>query len=155
MAKEKKQKQKRKLSAYNRHMSAEMKKGKTFKQAVASWKGGHTKASKSAKAKPRKPSRLSHLRAKIGGHHKMGLYQQKIFKLARMVALFGPHAAVWMSTASPQEKAAESIKLLSGFDMSTGQFDGSALVRGYGPLLAATAITALIPKASSMIRGIL
>jgi hypothetical protein len=31
-------KKKRKLSAYNRHMSSEMKRGKTFKQAVASWK---------------------------------------------------------------------------------------------------------------------
>lgn len=152
MAKEKKHKVKRKLSAYNRHMSAEMKKGKTFKQAVSSWKGGHTKASHSTKTKSK---RFSRLRAKIGGHHKMGFNQQKIFKLARMAALLGPHAAVWMSAASPQDKAAESIKLLSGFDMATGQFDASALVRGYFPLLAATAITTLIPKASSIIRGIM
>lgn len=42
-------KKKRALSAYNRHMSREMKKGRTFKQAVASWKGGKSKQTKSVR----------------------------------------------------------------------------------------------------------
>lgn len=38
MTKRTKSKKKRKLSVYNMHMKAEMRKGKTFKQAVSSWR---------------------------------------------------------------------------------------------------------------------
>ena len=47
----------RKLSAYNRHMSKEMKKGKTFKQAVSSWKG-------SSSTKKRKKTRRKTVKRK-------------------------------------------------------------------------------------------
>ena len=47
-------KKKRKLSAYNRHMSAEMRKGRSFKQAVASWRGGRSGSKKRGVSMARK-----------------------------------------------------------------------------------------------------
>ena len=51
----------KKVSAYNRHVGAEMKRGKTMKQAAASWKkkgkgGKKKKPAKKQRAKPRKKS---------------------------------------------------------------------------------------------------
>jgi len=140
-------KPKRKLSAYNRHVASEMKKGKSMKQAASSWRGrGKSKKRRTIRRPSRKVGR------KVGRN---GFNQQKLFKLARMAALLGPHAGVWLSGADPMTKASESVKMLSGFDMSTGQFDMQSLVRGYGPLLATTAVTALVPKINGLLKGLL
>ena len=153
----KKRKTKRKLSPYNRHVQREMKAGKSMKQAAASWKGGGVRKRVKRKVAARRKTVAARKRKspKVGRKVGSGFNQQKIFKLARVAALLGPHAAVWMSSATPQVKATESVKMLSGFDMNTGQFDMQALIRGYGPVLATTAVTAVIPKINGLIKGIL
>jgi len=133
-----------------------------MKQAAASWKKTSrgralTKRKWTGRKSPdrRRGPRKAPARKvgrKVGRN---GFNQQKLFKLARMAALLGPHAGVWLSGADPMTKASESVKMLSGFDMSTGQFDMQSLVRGYGPLLATTAVTALVPKINGLLKGLL
>ena len=157
MAKKRK-KAKRALSPYNRHVQREMKAGRSMKQAAASWKGGGRKASPKRRSVRRTVSRRVTRRApkKVGKKvGRGGFSQQKLFKLARMAAMLGPHAAVWMSAGTPQEKMSASVKFLSGFDMNTGQFDFQNLVQGYGPLLATGLITAVIPKINGLVRGLM
>ena len=157
----KKSKTKRALSPYNRHVQKHMKAGRTMKQAAASWKSGsRSKYSTRSKVKRvlrgKRPATLRKAPKKVGRKvGKGGFTQQRLFKLARMAAMLGPHAAVWMSAASPQEKASESVRLLSGFDMNTGQFEFQNLVRGYGPLLATGLITAVIPKINGLVKGLM
>lgn len=83
-----------------------------------------------------------------------GFNQQKLFKLAKVAALLGPHAAVWMGAGSAQQKATESVKMLSGVDMATGQTDFEALKRGYLPLIITTLVTTFIPKIGGFLRGL-
>jgi len=154
----KKRKAKRALSPYNRHVQREMKAGRSMKQAAATWKGGGRKAAPKRRSVRRTVARRVTRRApkKVGKKvGRGGFTQQKLFKLARMAAMLGPHAAVWMSAASPQEKASSSVRLLSGFDMNTGQFDFQNLVQGYGPLLATGLITAVIPKINGLVKGLM
>ena len=151
-------KPKRKLSAYNKHMSREMKKGRSFKQAVSSWKGGRKSSSKPRKrstkagSKKKPKSRAKQKVRKVGRN---GFNQQKLFKLARMAALLGPHAGVWMSAQPVEQKVQGSIKLLSGYDIQSGTFSFEDLGKGYIPLLATTAVTKVIPKISGLIGGLL
>ena len=157
MAKKRK-KAKRALSPYNRHVQREMKAGRSMKQAAVSWKGGGRKASPKRRSVRRTVARRVTRRApkKVGKKvGRGGFSQQKLFKLARMAAMLGPHAAVWMSAGSPQEKATASVGLLSGFDMNTGQFDFQNLVRGYAPLLATGLVTAVIPKINGLVKGLM
>lgn len=146
-------KPKRKLSKYNLHMKREMKAGKTFKQATKSWKKSPAKKT-GVKARAKKAVSRA---VKTGGRKvgRNGFNQAKLFKLARMAALLGPHAGVWMSQNTPQEKANQSLKMLSGYDMATGQFSWESLMQGYMPLIATTGITMAIPKISGFLRGLL
>ena len=67
-----------KLSAYNKHMRAEMKRGKTFKQAAASWKGGK-KRTKQKKQKKKKgkvyKQRVSKKEKKKSGGRHTGMFK--------------------------------------------------------------------------------
>jgi len=149
-------KKKRSLSAYNRHVQREMKKGKSMKQAASSWKKGSSKSKpKRSRISRRSVTRRVSRVTKGGRKVARGFNQQKLFRLARLAALLGPHAGVWLSSADPMTKAAESVKMLSGFDMKTGQFNFQSLVQGYGPVLATTAVTALIPKINGLLKGLM
>ena len=161
MVKAKKRKAKRALSPYNRHVQREMKAGKSMKQAAASWKRGGKKSTSTSRLRRkvssgRKRSVSRRAPKKVGKKvGRGGFSQQKLFKLARMAAMLGPHAGVWMSAGTPAEKASASVRLLSGFDMNTGQFDIQNLVQGYGPLLATTVVTKVIPKISGLLGGLM
>jgi len=157
MAKKRK-KRKGVVSAYNRHVGREMRAGKSMKQAAASWRGGRKKSPKRRLSRPSRKSGSVRRRApakKVRKVGRSGFNQQKLFKLARMAALLGPHAGVWMGAGTPQDKVSGSIKLLSGFDINTGQFSFEALAAGYVPLLATTAVTKVIPKISGLIGGLM
>jgi len=57
-----------------------------------------------------------------------------------------------MSAGTPAEKVNASIKIATGFDPATGQFNFQNLVQGYAPAVATNAITYLIPKINGFIR---
>ena len=160
MVKAKKRKAKRALSPYNRHVQREMKAGASMKQAAASWRSGSRKTTSSRRSQlagqriRRRSSRKAPKKVgkKVG---RGGFNQQKLFKLARMAAMLGPHAAVWMGAGSPQEKVTTSVGLLSGVNMNTGQFDIQLLAKGYTPLLVTGLVTAVIPKINGLVKGLM
>ena len=153
MAKKPRKKRKGKVSAYNRHVGKEMRAGKSMKQAAASWRGGGRKSTSKPKAKPKDRRRASTKKVRKVG--RSGFNQQKLFKMARMAALLGPHAGVWMGAGTPQDKVAASIGMLSGYDINSGTCDFQRLAAGYLPLLATTAVTKVIPKISGLIGGLI
>lgn len=138
-------------------MSSEMKKGKTFKEAVASWKGSGTK-SKSNTAKAKNKSRFSRsAKPKSGGNRTMGkggFNTQKMLKYVRLAALGAPAIAGIAQYGFTKEAAVEAIKGYTGVNLNTGGFDMQALIKGYTPFLASTVLTYGIPKVAGILRGL-
>jgi len=147
-----------------------------FKKAAKSWKGGNRKkavkrgvtrvrkayegrkatvAARKATRRRKAPVRRARAKTQVRKVGRSGFNQQKLFKLARMAALLGPHAGVWMGAGTPQDKVAASVGLLSGYDINTGTFSMEKLAAGYIPLLATTAVTKVIPKISGLIGGLM
>lgn len=147
-------KEKKKLSAYNRHVQSEMKKGKTMKQAAASWKKGSTK---STAARVRSTNRSKPKAKPKGGNRTVGkksFNTQKLFKYVRLGALAAPIAGVALSSMSTEDKIRNIARNLTGYDYKYGVFDWKWLAQGYGPFVAASAVTYGIPKLTSIIRGL-
>lgn len=142
-------KPKRKLSAYNKHMSREMKKGRTFKQAVASWKGSKKP---SRKTTSRRRTTTKGGRATVG--RKQGFSTQKLFKYVRLAALVAPTAAVVLSKKTNYDRARYGTRWLTGYDFHTGKFSLDDLAKGWLPYLASVGVTYGIPKIAGMIRGL-
>jgi len=82
-----------------------------------------------------------------------GFNTQKVMKYVRLAALLAPVAFEVMKADTMQNKALHVIENTTGFNMNTGTFNGAALIRGWGPLLAATLVTYGVPKIAGMIRG--
>ena len=147
-----KAKKKRKLSAYNKHMSREMKKGRSFKQAVSSWKGGGRKSSKPKKRSIRRSSRT---KPKTGGRKTMGksgFNSQKIMKYIRLAALATPAVIAMTGPGTIQQKAQVALSSYTGV-WSDGSFHPETLAKGWMPYLAAVLTTYGIPKVAGIIRG--
>lgn len=147
---------KRKLSAYNRHIQREMKKGKTMKQAAASWKRGPRrrtvrgvvagKARKAARRVARKIKRRS---------RNTTFNMQKIYRLVRVSALALPAAVSLMSATTPEEKFKQIIHKYTGVNPNDGTFRFSKLREGWEPFFWANIATYGIPKIVSFIKGML
>lgn len=131
-----------------------MKKGKSMKQAAASWKksgsGGKSRILTIRSGKSRSSTN--------GGNSRMGkrggFNTQKIFKYVRLAALAAPAASEALSTRTTQDKINRIVEKYTGYYMPSGTFTLGKLAEGYGPLLAATVATYGIPKLASMLRGL-
>ena len=150
-------KTRRKLSAYNRHVQRVMKGGKvTMKQAAASWKGGKSSSTRTAK---RSTSRRTTTRRTIKSKvrkvgRKSGFNSQSMMKYIRLAALGAPAIAGVAQHGMTKEAAVAAIGGWTGVDMSTGQFDFARLAAGWTPYLASILVTQGIPKISGIIRGL-
>lgn len=143
----KKNKPKKKLSAYNRHIQSEMKKGKSMKQAAASWRGQRkTKAAKK-KSSPTKSGGKSRM-------GKRGFNTQKIYSIMRIAALALPAAGIAMSQDDTATKLVKAQRAYFGWDPNKRIWSPSLMLEGWGPAIGATVVTALVPKLGSMIRKI-
>ena len=149
-------KKKRKPSAYNRHVGREMRRGLTMAQAAKSWK---KKAKPSRKRVVRKaPKRKSRKMAKKRTYRrKNGFSQAKMFSLVRKLALVAPAIGVALGEGSgPKDKFDRGVLAYTGFNMATQKFDGMAPLKNtYTPFLAATLITAGIPKIAAFVKGVI
>ena len=154
------------LTAYQAHMKRELKgkmKGKTaaqrkaiFKAAAKSYKGGSKPKARASRAVTRVRTSISS--KPKGGTSRMGkkngFNTQKIFKYVRLGALALPAATQIMRADTVENKLYHIGRQYFAFNSQTGKFDASQLMNGYGPFLAATAITWGIPKLAGMIRGL-
>ena len=164
------------LTAYQKHMKKELSGGKMKGKTAAQRKAIFKAAAKSYKA-PKAPRKTLAQRArsvrthrtnkprstvsrgvarKSGGRKIMskgGFNSQKIMKYVRLAALVGPGAQAVMQYGA-KDGAVHALLRYTGFDMRTGQFNGSALASGWGPYLASVAVTYGIPKLAGMIRGL-
>ena len=150
----KKAKVKRKLSPYNRHVQREMKKGRSMKQAAASWKPGRKRPSIRRSVSRAKPRRRA--AAKTGGRKTMGksgFNQQKIFKYVRLAALALPAADIALSGQSTETKIARAKKDYFGVD-ANGNFNLAYLAKGWLPFAASIGVTYGIPKLAGILRGL-
>lgn len=160
-------KPKRKPSKYNLHVGREMRKGKTMKQAAASWdkKGGKAKRAvkavrktvKSVRAKraASKTRRKTKRKTTTGGRRKVsGFNTQKIMKLIRMAALGAPVAKGVSLYGVSKAAAVTAIRGYTGVNINTGKFRFEDAVEGWTPYLFAIAATYGIPKIAGLIRGL-
>jgi hypothetical protein len=74
-------------------------------------------------------------------------------KYLRIGALVAPAAYSFMAWEQPKDKANAILQAYTGFDIYSGQFNPALLVRGWGPFIATTAITAGVSKINKMIRS--
>jgi hypothetical protein len=124
-----------------------------FKAAAASYKKPSIR-SRVSKAVKRVGSARSQTKQPGGNSTgKGGFNTQKLFKVVRMASLAAPAVAQALTPNTPYIKAANILLRYTGFDMTDGQFKPKYLVEGYGPFVATSAITALVPKVTSLIRG--
>lgn len=124
-----------------------------MKQAAALWKkGGRAKRSSSKRAAPRRRTIRGKRSVKKVGRN--GFNTQKIMKYIRMAALAAPVMAGVAQHGMTIEAGKTALKGYTGIDMSTGQFDMQALIAGWTPFVAATAVTVGIPKLAGIIRGL-
>ena len=139
----KKKKTKRKLSAYNRHVQREMKKGRSMKQAAASWKSGRRSSTRTSKrSTSRRPStRRTAKKGKVRKVGKSGFNTQKIMKYIRLAGLGLPAASIAMQTASNEEKMEQGVRAYFGWSMRNKDFSLERLSQGWMPFVAATAVT--------------
>lgn len=138
------------LTAYQKHVKAEIKKGKSMKQAAASWNSGKKRSS------PKKSSSKTRSKSKPSGGKSMGkrngFNTQKIFKYVRLGALAMPAATTLMTYGLNENGLKSVIHNYTGF--RDGQFDASKLMIGWGPYLASIVTTYGIPKVASILRGL-
>lgn len=149
-------KPKKKLSAYNRHVQREMKKGRSMKQAAASWSksSGKPKAASTKKksGSSRKRSSSKGGKSKLG--RKGGFNTTKMFKYVRMAALAAPAVDFAMRAEPIDTKVGRILRAYTGYDKWSGTFKPEALLQGYLPFLGATVATYGIPKLAGILRGL-
>ena len=92
--------------------------------------------------------------AKNKTKRKSGFNTQSIFKIVRIAALALPAVAVATQPWSTGDKINIGVRQYFGFDMKTGKFSLGELAKGWGPFVAAGAVTYGIPKLMGMIRGL-
>jgi len=146
-------KKKRPLSKYNLHMKREMNKGKTFKQAVASWKkGGKSSKRRSSPSKSPRKRRRSTTTKRKRRNSRRGFSYTSIFPLLKMGALIAPGAVEFTKGYSLSDAAALALAKYTGYDFGKGNFEFSRLAEGWLPFLSVSLVTAVIPRISGFIR---
>lgn len=145
-------KKKRKLSAYNLHMKREMKRGRTFKQAVASWRGFKRKPRVMPKGKTVRKLRSVSKRSKKTMAKRSFLSTATLMKFARLAALGGPAAMVAMGPGDAPTKIKEGLRIYTGVDMNTGAWSLGNLAQGWLPFVGTSLVTHGISKLIGIIR---
>jgi len=161
-------KTKRKLSAYNLYMRKALKgkmTGKTkaqrkaiFKTAARGWNKGKPKSiSRSSKPKSRaSPEKRSNPK---GGNRRMGkstFNMNKIYGGVRKVALFAPAVARAMEPGqTPEWKIKAAIQDYTGWSFWSNDWKLERAATGWMPFIFATVITAVVPKISRFVKGLL
>lgn len=145
-----KKKPKRKPSAYNNHIGREMRAGKTMKQAAASWKKGGKKSS------PKRKTGKSNPKGETRTMTKNSFNMNKIYSLANKVAFFAPYASIALNPhITVQAKVNEGVYYLTGFDMDSGTWSFEGVKKGWTPYFVTKIITAVVPRLTSFIKGLL
>jgi len=158
-------KPKRKLSAYNRYMSKALKgkmTGKTkaqrkaiFKAAAKGWNKGKS-TPRSSKPKSRATTSRSNATGGTRQMPKNSFNMSKIYSLANKVAFVAPYAGIALDpTHSPLWKVNRGIAYLSGYDMLANTWDFENLKKGWLPYVATKIVTAVVPKITSFVKGLL
>jgi len=80
--------------------------------------------------------------------------QTTIFKWLRIGALVAPGAVAVIKGNTLEEKLTYPLAKYTGYEAWNQKFNLMQLVEGYGPFLATTLVTALIPKIVGIIRRI-
>ena len=150
-------KKKRKPSAYNRHVGREMRRGLTMAQAAKSWKNKAKPSRKRVVKRVSKKRKVRKMAKKRTYRRKNGFSQAKMFGLVRKLALVAPALGVALGAgSSPKDKFDRGVLAYTGYNMATQKFDGLAPLKNtYTPFLAATLITAGIPKIAAFVKGVI
>lgn len=135
------------LTPYQKHVQSEMKKGKSMKQAASSWKS--KKKGNSSKRKTNSSNNKGGKKSVSKG----GFNTQKIFKYVRLAALAAPAAGIALTTATPEAKLKEGLKIYTGYDIDNKTFRFDKLAQGWLPFLGASVATYGIPKLTAMLRS--
>lgn len=118
-----------------------------FKKGWKAYKASKGKSSKS-KSKPKASNKGGNTR--VGNS---GFNTQKIFKYLRIGALALPAASKIMQHGVNAGSLNAIAEDYTGFNMVSGTFDYRKLAKGWGPYIAAIAVTYGVPKIGSMIRS--
>lgn len=128
-----------------------------MKQAAKAWN-----ASKTGRSTPTRTTsttstkrRRKTAKKKKGRSRRNGISQSKIFSTIRMLALIAPAAGVALGGGSGEDKVARGLEQYTGYNTATQSFNMAALKNGWSAFVAATAITAGIPKLNKLIKGII
>lgn len=134
------------LTAYQKHVKREMKKGKSMKQAAKSWR-----KKKSTKSRTRNSSSTT------SGRSRSGMNTNKIYGLIRKAALLAPAAGVALDPKydSAEKKIKHAMRKYTGFLWDTGEFRWEWLAEGWMPYLGAKIGTEVIPRVGHMIKNLL
>lgn len=137
-------KKKRKLSKYNLHMKAQMKKGKSFMQAVSAWRGGKTRTLKTrkrvvVKRKVKRMARRGRIRSAARRYRSAGgmTLTKGLFPVPKLLAsaLLGAGAAAVQKRFVPQvipyQGAAVGF-VVGGVAGAAGAFASEMLLGGNG-----------------------
>ena len=148
---------KRKPSAYNLHVGREMRQGLSMAQAAKSWKKKAKPTRKRVARKAPKKKVKRKMAKKRTYRRKNGFSQAKMFGLVRKLALVAPALGVALGQgSSPKDKFDRGVLAYTGYNMATQKFDGMAPLKNtYTPFLAATLITAGIPKIAAFVKGVI
>ena len=144
-------KRKRKLSAYNLHMKAQMRKGKSFMAAVRSWKGGKTRTLKTRKrAVKRKVTHMVRRRARarsaVRRYRSAGgmTLTKGLFPVPKLLAsaLLGAGVANIQKRFAPQVIPYQGVAagfVVGGVAGAAGAFASEMLLGGNGTAAVSTA----------------
>lgn len=135
-------KQKRKLSAYQKHVQREMKAGKTMKQAAASWKKRGVTAKRSPRKALTKPKRTVRKIARRKKSRKNSKKRIPIIPTA-VGALYG--ISLLQGAGTFEQKLQKVQADFTGF--SNGSFNWANLKVGLVPMLFAVVVSRMIGKA--------
>ena len=78
-----------------------------------------------------------------------------MFGLIRKIALIAPAVGIVVGGGSGQDKVARGIEQYTGYNTNTQAFNSATLKNGWSAFLAATVITAGIPKINKLLKGLI
>jgi hypothetical protein len=84
-----------------------------------------------------------------------GISSAKIFSSLRMLALVAPAAGVALGGGTGSDKVARGLEQYTGYNTATQSFNMAALKNGWSAFIAASVITAGVPKLNKLIKGII
>ena len=155
----------RKLSAYNLHMKRELKgklSGKTkaqrkaiFKAAARKWK---PKGKSVSRSKPKTGGSSRSRSTTRRSNRTMGkntFNMSKIYSLANKAAFVAPYIGVAMGAGSPQFKIHKGLRFLTGYNLDNNTWSFESLKQGWTPYVMTKLVTAVVPKITSFVKGLI